>query len=98
MSKTELLIRLRDLHEDLSGINIDLDSKEQIDEDTIDALGQLATDVGGLIDQAKDLVENDSSDEAHQDLLDRVASFDTQHPKVTRFLSQMTDLLGLIGI
>jgi len=98
MTNTQLLVRLRDLHEDLSGINIDLKSNEEIDEETVDALGQLVTDVGGLIDQAKAKAEHESIAEEHQDLLDRIVSFENHHPRVSAFLSQMTDLLGMMGI
>ncbi|MFK7769155.1 MAG: DUF4404 family protein [Mariniblastus sp.] len=98
MSNTQLLIRLRDLHEDLSGINIELESAEEIDEETIDALGILVTDVGGLIDQAKAMAGQESLEELHQDLADRIVSFKAEHPRVSAFLSQMTDLLAMMGI
>lgn len=98
MSKTEFLVRLRDLHEELSSINIDLDPSERVDEETIDALGQLATDVGQLVDQAKSQVESETPAVEHRDMLDRVNAFEAQHPRVTRFLSQMTDLLAMMGI
>ena len=98
MTNTKLLVRLRDLHEDLSGINIDLESAEAIDEETIDALGQFVTDVGGLIDQAKAMTEHDSIADEHQDLIDRIVSFEAHHPRVSSFLTQMTDLLAMMGI
>lgn len=98
MTNTQLLVRLRDLHEDLSGINIDLESAEEIDEETINALGQLVTDVGGLIDQAKAKTEHVSLAEEHQNLVDRIVSFDANHPRVSAFLSQMTDVLAMMGI
>ena len=47
MANTELLMRLRELHEELSSINDDLKAAEQVDEETVDALGQLVTDAGG---------------------------------------------------
>ena len=98
MTNTQLLIRLRDLHEDLSGINVDLESAGEVDEETIDALGQLVTDVGGLIDQAKAKAEVESIAEEHKDLLDRVVTFEAHHPRVSAFLTQMTDMLGMMGI
>ena len=99
MAKTELLIRLRDLHEELSSINDDLNSAEQVDEETIDALGQLVTDVGGLVDHAKEVAEEavEPPEESHE-LVERIMKFETDHPRVTGFLSQVTDLLAMIGI
>lgn len=98
MTSTQFLVRLRDLHEELSGINVDLKSTEAIDEETIDALGQLVTDVGGLIDLAKAKAEQDSIVEEHQDLVDRIVSFESHHPRVSAFLTQLTDLLAMMGI
>ncbi len=97
MTKTNLLIRLRELHEDLSEINNDLNATEQIDGETVDALGQLVTDVGDLVDRAK-VINDDLDKDEHQDVADRIVRFETQHPRVTQFLSQLTDLLAMIGI
>ena len=96
MTNTDLLIRLRNLHEELSAINLDVEPGEQVDDSTIDALGQLVTDVGTLIDQAKGVSEE--SDVDHKTLVDRVVEFDREHPRVSRFLTQMTDLLAMVGI
>ena len=53
MPNTKLLIKLRDLHGELSAINDDLNSAEQVDDEAIDALGQLVTDACELVDRAK---------------------------------------------
>jgi hypothetical protein len=98
MPKTELLVRLRELHEELSSINDDLKSAEQVDEASVDALGQLVTDVSDLVDQARDINVREDNVAGHHDLLDRISQFDTQHPRVTGFLSQVTDLLAMMGI
>lgn len=98
MPKTELLVRLRDLHEELSSINDDLKSAEQVDEESIDALGQLVTDVSDLVDQAREVNLQEDKLAEHHDLLDRISQFETQHPRVTGFLSQVTDLLAMMGI
>lgn len=102
MTNNQLLIRLRDLHEELSAINTDLKTTDQIDEATIDALGQLVTDASALVDQAKALpsetIETEAIKEEHQDLLDRIINFENQHPRVSNFLTQMTDFLAMIGI
>lgn len=98
MTNTELLVRLRDLHEELSGINIDLDAGSHVDEATIDALGQLVTDVSQLVDQAKIELEKERLVEEHRNLFARIKRFDDEHPRVRQFLTQMTDLLAMIGI
>ena len=99
MANTELLVRLRDLHEELASINDDLHTTEQVNDEIIDALGQLVTDVGGLVDQTKQVIDSEVEIEPHRkDLLDRILQFESQHPRVTRFLSQMTDLLAMMGI
>ena len=97
MSNTELLIRLRELHGELSSLNTDIDAAKQIDEETIDALGQLVTDVGGLVDHAKGLTDA-NKDADHDVIMERISNFESNHPRVTQFLSQMTDLLAMIGI
>ena len=96
MPKTELLVRLRELHEELSSINDDLKSADQVDEESIDALGQLVTDVSDLVDQAREV--NSSEIPEHHDLMDRISQFESHHPRVSGFLSQVTDLLAMMGI
>ena len=98
MANTELLSRLRDLHEELSGINIDLKPGEHVGEETIEALGQLVTDVGELVDQAKLEIKNDTLTQSHKSLTDRIVEFDKKHPRVREFLTQMTDVLAMMGI
>ena len=101
MTNTQLLVRLRDLHEELAIINEDLKSAEKVDEATVEALGQLVTDVGGLVDKANQIVEPvaELEDEAESgDLMDRIKQLEDAHPRVTRFLSQVTDLIAMIGI
>lgn len=97
MSNTELLVRLRDLHEELSSINDDLKSADRVEEETIDALGQLVTDVNDLVDSAN---QEDLPDEPQlqpSEVLDRIERFESEHPRVTLFLSQVTDVLAMIG-
>lgn len=100
MTNTQLLVRLRDLHEELAVINEDLMSVEKVDEGTVDALGQLVTDVGKLVDRANKIAGavDEAADSEHGDILDRVRQFESEHPRVTRFLSQVTDLIAMIGI
>lgn len=98
MTNTELLVRLRDLHEELSGINIDLKPGEHVDEETVEALGQLVTDVGNLADQAKIEIKPEDLTNNHETLTDRIVEFDKRHPRVREFLTQMTDVLAMMGI
>jgi len=101
MSKTEILAKLRSLHEELNAINDDCKASEQVDDDTIDALGQLITDAVDMLDHppGEDLPSADSHPELdHNILKSRIEQFETEHPHVTRFLSQFSDLLAMMGI
>jgi hypothetical protein len=105
MNNTELLVRLRELHEELSAINTDQEPVNQVDDETIDALGQLVSDASELVDKVKASSEGRSPDKEkepleteHNYLADRIMEFDQAHPRVREFLTQMTDLLAMMGI
>lgn len=98
MNNSDILIRLRNLHEELADINSDRKLIEQVDDDTIDALGQLVTDAGAILDRCKDQPDRAAIDPAGPDLLDRIFKFETEHPAVARMLSQVTDVLAMMGI
>ena len=100
MTNNQLLVRLRHLHTELSEINVDLVSADHVDDETIDALGQLVTDASYLVDQAKSLPSDSIATikNKHQDLADRIINFENAHPRVSKFLTQMTDFLAMIGI
>ena len=98
MAHTELLMRMRDLHNELVKINDDLRLADRVDEDTVDALGQLVTDVGGLVERANQSVDPEPTPQEHHDLNERISDWENRHPKVTQFLSQVTDVLAMIGI
>lgn len=98
MSNAEVLIKLRDLHEELSAMNEDLKSVNDVDDETIEALGQLVTDVSVLVDQAKATTDQEVDALEGKDLLDRIIEFESEHPRVTKFLSQVTDVLSMMGI
>lgn len=97
MLKTDLLIRLRDLHEELMSINIDLSETAPVDDETLELLGNLVTDVSGLVDRAKEI---SGSGEAvdHEGLMQQIQNLEIEHPKVTQIVSQVTDLLAMMGI
>lgn len=100
MSNTELLVRLRQLHEELSAINLGQEKANLVDEETVDALGDLVSDASQLIDKVKasELAESLPLGEEHNLLTERLLEFDQQHPRVREFLTQMTDLLAMMGI
>lgn len=102
MSNTELLVHLRQLHEELSAINLGQESADQVDEETVDALGDLVSDASQLIDRVKasemEGPEGTPLEEEHNLLAERLLEFDQQHPRVRQFLTQMTDLLAMMGI
>ena len=61
------------------------------------------TDVNGLVDTAKDLSQTSqtspTADEPPQDdLFERVMQFESKHPRVAQFLSEVTEVLNLLGI
>ena len=99
MSKTEVLAKLRLLHEELAAINDNSKLSEQVDEQTIDALGQLITDIGLILDRDQNATHQGSSETfSDEGLVERVQNFESKHPLVGRFLTQVSDLLGNIGI
>ncbi len=53
MSKTDVLVKLRELHEELAALKSLADSGQKIDESTIELLGQLITDAGEMLDYQK---------------------------------------------
>ncbi len=96
-TNTDLLLRLRELHEELASINQRIDSVQEVDDATIDALGQLVTDVSTLVDRTREVQQPEPLPEKNE-LVKRISEFESEHPSVTRFLSQMTDLLAMMGI
>lgn len=98
MSPNQALKKLRELHDELVGLNDDLKPSERVDEQTIDALGQLVTDLGDLVENFKDAGPSDECLEQKNSLAKQIESFEARHPRVTQFLSQVTDFLAMIGI
>ena len=99
MANAELLMRLRELHEELSLMETELSRLDGVDESTIEALGQLTTDVSALVDRANQITQAETPEATHEsEVVERIRKFESEHPQVTRFLSQLTDILGNIGI
>ncbi len=99
MSNPELLNRLRDLHEELADINEEIKSTQQIDDETASALGEIVKDVGNLVDQTREASPSTAEDHnEHSELHDRIIKFEADHPQVTSFLTQISELLAMMGI
>lgn len=99
MSNKELLHKLQELHHELASINNDLESLQEIDTETLQALGTLVCDVSQIVDQASEVGDDHQTVVPPQnELLDRIHRFENSHPRVTSFLSQLTDLLAMMGI
>lgn len=97
MSNSEILTKLRQLHEELTEINEDLRAADEVDGQTVDALGALVSDVTVLVDRARELEQEPDSESLREELMDRVTQFECEHPSVTRFLTEVGDVLARIG-
>ncbi len=100
MTNSNLINKLEELHQELASIRSELES-EEVDEQTVEALGQLVSDVSTLVDRANATAEStveESEEDGHQHVSDQIRKLESDHPRVTRFLSELTDLLGMIGI
>lgn len=98
MPNTALLNKLRELHEQLAEINNDLGHVDQIDDETLNALEEMVAEAGQIVDQANVLIQPQDDSAKPHDLNARIEQFETRHPRVTSFLSQLTDLLAMMGI
>ena len=99
MNEEELLTKLKVLHAELASL-------DDVDEPTREMLGQIASDINELVDRKAQRAQapepsDDTADgnaASTSDISDRIEKFETDHPAVTRFLAQMTDLLAMLGI
>lgn len=98
MSHTEILRRLRQLHEELVDINDNLRGQTEVDELTVNALGDLVTDINLLLDQARESKQAPEELPIYEQIVNRLQTFETQHPRVSEFVFQLGDLLGMLGI
>jgi ABC-type transporter Mla MlaB component len=88
MSKAALLKRLDELHLELNGI-------KEVDAEALEALQRVARDIRQLVEGQSEPAPPETLGSAVRERLEQLES---EHPVVTRFLSQMTDFLGLMGI
>lgn len=98
MTNTKLLSRLRDLHEELVSLNDGLVTGQQVDDSTLEALGTLVTDINDLVDKTSESGGIGDAQPVRDEIMGRIVTFETRHPVVAQFLSQLTDMLGMIGI
>ncbi len=99
MPTKELNDRLQRLHEELADINVGIETDEPIDEATIEAMKQLMSDVGEIFERVEQAKHNEGeSNVEHHALRDELDRFETQHPRATQFITQLADLLAMMGI
>lgn len=98
MPKPETLTKLRDLHDELARINEDLSIANGIDETTIDTLGQMMTDVGVLVDKYEESDRSGIDLPVFELLVDRINGFESRHPRIDRFLSQLNEILDTMEL
>ncbi len=104
MTPTDTILQLRELHDRLIIINQGLPKLELVDEQTIDALGQLVTDLVHIYDRIHDgheAAQAAAESSVAQDcvaLRARISSFDSSHPRVGEFLREVrATLQGMLA-
>ena len=98
MPNAEILKRFEGLHDELSKINTPGGNESAVDQQTADKLGQLVTQAHRLAQQKSEETADGISPAEHHEFLEQIQQFDAEHPTVGRILSQLTDLLGMMGI
>jgi predicted nuclease with TOPRIM domain len=97
MSDQEMSERLNELHLQFEDLRSELESTDHIDAKTVAALNQLLQDASQVSRRAQELKSGEVPVH-HNEIMDRVREFDSEHPGISRFLTQMTDFLGMLGI
>ena len=69
---------------------------EQIEDETIEELGLLTTEVSDLVDRTNYIGTGVSPE--RDDLIDRINQFEFDHSRVTEFLSHLLELLKMIEV
>ncbi len=91
-TRKKLLAGLAELHNELK-------DAQDLEKPVMDALLEVAADIRALAERRDSEGAGLAGDvEQHSFLSEQVAKFETNHPAATRFLSQLTELLGSIGI
>jgi hypothetical protein len=89
MPKAALLKRLDEFHAELNSVR-------DLDAESIEALQRLAGDIRNLIEGPP--VEPSQGEALGASLREQIEQLESEYPLATRLLSQMTDVLGLLGI
>jgi hypothetical protein len=96
MTRPETLSCLRQLHDELAAINEELASHGDVDCQIIELLGELVTDINVLCDRHEKSVEHNPNSPEHLALADRIERLASNHPRITKFLMRMTEVLRQI--
>lgn len=96
MARPQTLSRLRELHDELVAINEELASRGDVELQVIEVLGQLVTDVNVLCDKYEKSGEHSPDSVEHLALADRIKCLESSHPRFSKFLSQITEVLRWI--
>ena len=91
MKDDSLQSKLERIHESLA-------KAEGLDESTVEAMKTVVADIQRIIDVADESESADELTTIRQRVRVTVDEFETKHPHITEFLSQITDLLASIGI
>lgn len=89
MAKEALLRQLDELHRELQSI-------KEVEPTALESLQRVAEDIRGLVERSsagESLVAAES-----QSVREQIEQLESEHPIVTRVLSQMTDFLAMLGI
>lgn len=97
MPNPKLLLKLRDLHEELLAIHDDVRTLASLDEATVERLGQLVTDACDLVDQADRPVNDSSASATRKTLLATMAELEaaqSANPRIQQFLAQISEIVS----
>lgn len=89
MTKEFLLKRLDELHRELQAI-------KEVDPAALESLQRVADDIRGLVERSTTGEPLEAGES--QTVRTQIEQLESEHPIVTRVLSQMTDFLALLGI
>lgn len=88
MPKAALLKRLDELQAELQAM-------KELDAESLEALQRVARDIREIVEVQAEPAPPETLAAVVREKLEQLES---EHPVVTRFLSQLTDFLGLLGI
>lgn len=89
MASEMMTQRLDQLHRELLAI-------KEVDPQTLESLQLIAVDIRNLLEKRDEPITRQESEVSS--IRDQIEKLESEHPLVTRFLSQMTDFLAQLGI